>query len=201
MEGSAFANERRHHLWALREAEQRNLVAPFQRHIGASQSGRDSPVNPREPIDRLAHRLAAIESENDLIVALALVFPCVEVVVAGACPPINSPAIHPRFVLGQSLELSAFAADAPGDQAGLRIAQECLQLLGADRGKVGPDAHRLAEFALRLTRTLAQRACPAQPGANNIGRAAARGVNRGAPLMMAFVAIIRQIEPNRSAGC
>ena len=70
--------ERSHQLGLVGEAEQRDPVAALERDIGGHQRRRDGAVDPRQPVDRLAHRLAAIEREHDLVVALGLVLAGVE---------------------------------------------------------------------------------------------------------------------------
>src|SRR5690606_23877393 len=111
----------------------------------------------------LAHRLAAVEREDDLVVALRLVLTRVEAGMPRARLPVDSAPVHARFVLAQGLELRAFAADTPGDQAELGVAQEGLQSRRADRRQIGPNAHRLLKGPVHLAVGEPEGARPAEP--------------------------------------
>ena len=141
VKGPRIGNERCGEFRPCGKSEQRHPVAALERHIGSSERGRNRAVDPGLPCNGLAHRLPAIEGENDLVVAFAFIFLGIEMRMAGAGFPVDPAAVHPRLVLGQRLELGAFAANPPGDQAELGIAQEGLKCRRAQRGDIGRDPH------------------------------------------------------------
>src|SRR5690606_36070763 len=109
------------------KAEQRHPVAMLERDISRRERGGNRAVDARQAIHRLTHRLAAIEGEDDLVVALGLVLAGIEPGVPRAGLPVDPAAIHPRLVFAERLELAAFAANTPGDEAELGVAQEGLK--------------------------------------------------------------------------
>ena len=92
---------------------------------------------------------------------------------AGARFPVDPALVHPGLELAQGLEHGPLAANAPGDQPELGIAQEGLQGGRADRGDVGPDPDVAIDRAAQLPRAEPQRSGPAQPQLLDFGGAAA----------------------------
>ena len=83
VEIAGVADERAGEFRPRGKAEQSDPVAAFQRDIGGGERGGNRTINPRHAANRFAHRLPAIEGEDDLVVALNLIFLGIEVRVAG----------------------------------------------------------------------------------------------------------------------
>ena len=71
------------HMGPRAEAIERDAVLRTERDPCSGERCGDCPVDSRQAADRLAHRLSAIEREDDLVVALGLVFLGIEPGVAG----------------------------------------------------------------------------------------------------------------------
>ena len=117
------------------------LVSAAQRDERGGERRGDRAVDPRHAVDRLAHRAAAIEREDDLAVALGLELLGVELAVARRGLPVDVAAVDAGLVLGQRLEFGPLAAQLARDQARLGVAQVGLEGRRAQRGDVGQHAH------------------------------------------------------------
>ena len=103
-------DERRGQLHPRGKAEQCGTVAALERDIGGGERGGNSAIKPRQAAHRVAHRLTAIKREDDLVVALGLVFAGIQMGVAGGNLPVDAAAIHAGLVFGQGFKRGAFAA-------------------------------------------------------------------------------------------
>ena len=66
------AADRRHEIAAPGASKpySADKVAALQRHPGQQQAGVDRVIEPRDAVDRLAHEIAGIERQDDLMIAL-----------------------------------------------------------------------------------------------------------------------------------
>src|SRR6185437_3432623 len=83
------------------ERESADQIAAMHRNISEQQSGGDGMVEARNAVDRLAHQIAGIESQDNLMIALGIEFFAQQFVMPRRMLPVDEAAVVTRHILAQ----------------------------------------------------------------------------------------------------
>ena len=106
----------------LVEAEQADAIAGAQAEPAEQDRGVDRVIELGHAGDRLAHQLAGVDREHDLVVALGAELLAQQLAVARRRLPVDRAVVEPGHVLAQRLELGAVAEVALDLEAGHEVA-------------------------------------------------------------------------------
>ena len=91
------------------EAVGADEVAAVQRDPGQQQAGVDGVIEPRHALDRLAHEIAGVEGQDDLMIALGAELLAQQLAMARRMLPVDEAVVEAGRVFAQRLELGALA--------------------------------------------------------------------------------------------
>src|SRR5205814_7637669 len=154
------------------EAEQADTVAGLERAVAEQQPGADRMVELRDAGQRLAHQVAGIQRDDDLVIAFGPILLADQPAMPRRVLPVDAPPVEPRDMFAQRIELRSDA------ELGLRLdAVERLPGGQPDRlvmhpADIGQDADAPLDRPAQLPPDQAPRALPAQPQRRELGLSA-----------------------------